>query len=225
MKTTRNLFNLAVIVMVICVTSSCKKKAAIAPETKAEALDIREYVLVTRETNSNNWVVNINLRSFEAQSKSIVFNEGGRIPDNGFTYSYENGVLKLFYDGRLNQELKIENKTIAPKKLSGITTSYQLIKIPTENPFNGTTYSGGWKSEGSLLTTVATLKFTDTHYSEASLNIPVPNKTYELFKNLAAYKNDLTNNVKTVWLLSDGKMEGYRKYNSGNSVTGTFSKQ
>lgn len=200
---------------------ACKKDKTQPIE---EPFDIRQYVLVTRETNNNNWVVNISLRSFEAQSKSMVFNEGGQIPDNGFTYSYADHVLKLFYDGRLNSELKIENNLIASKKLSGITTSYQLIKIPAENQLNGNTYNGGWKSEGSLITFVASVKFSDTHYGEASVNLPAPNKTYQLIKNIAAYSHDINSQVKSLWLFSDGKLEGYRQYSSNSSANGSFNK-
>jgi len=211
--------------LLLLVSSIACKKDSVAPQETKEPFDIRQYVLVTRQTNNNNWVVNISVKSFEAQNKSIVFNEGGQIPDNGFTYSYADGVLKLLYDGRVNSELKIENNLIASKKLSGITTSYQLIKIPAENQLNGNTYNGGWKSEGSLLTSVASVKFTDTHYSEASINLPPPNKTYQLFKNIAAYSYDVTNRVDSFWVLSDGKLEGYRQYgNSNTSVNGTFSK-
>lgn len=219
MKTLNVLFLLLAVSFIAC------KKDSVAPKEIKEPFDIRQHVLVTRQTSNNNWVVSISVTSFEAQSKSIVFNEGGQIPDNGFTYSYTDGILKLLYDGRVNSELKIENNLIASKKLSGITTSYQLVKIPAENQFNGNTFNGGWKSEGSLLTTVASVKFTDTHYSEASINLPPPNKTYQLFKNIAAYSYDVTNRVDSFWVLSDGKLKGYRQYgNSNTSVNGTFSK-
>lgn len=213
------------IMLLLLVSFIACKKDSVAPQEIDGSFEIRQYVLVTRETNNNNWLVNITVTSFEAQSKSIVFNEGGQIPDNGFTYSYADGILKLLYDGRVNSELRIENNLIASKKLSGITISYQLIKIPNENQFNGNTYNGGWKSEGSLITSIASLKFTDTQYGETSINVPVPNKTYQLFKNIAAYSYDINNRVKSFWVLSDGKLEGYRKYyNSNTSVNGTFSK-
>jgi hypothetical protein len=204
------------------------KKDKVAPEPVEEPFEIRQFVLVTKETKSNGWVDDIRLRTFDAQGKCIIFTETGAIPDNGFSYSYDNGVLKLFYDGRLNNELKIENKIITSSTASAAGRSFKLIKIPKDNPLNGNTYAGGWKAEGSLLTTIASLKFSDTHYSEASINLPEPNKTYELIKNIAAYKKDVTNEVLTLWVLSDGILEGYRTYygnNNSNRVTGTFTKK
>jgi len=205
---------------------ACKKDKA-APESVEEPFDIKQYVLVTKNANSSGWVTDIQLRTFEAQGKCIIFSELGIIPEDGFTYSYDNGVLKLYYGQGLKNELKIENNTIKSATENVAGRSYNLIKKPTENPLDGNTYAGGWKSEGSLVISVASLKFTDTQYSEASINLPLPNKTYELFKNIAAYKKDLTNNVYTLWLLSDGKLEGYRSTysnNTRNRVTGTFTK-
>lgn len=220
-------FKITSLLLLLLGFMACKKDKA-TPEPVEEPLDIKQYVLVTKNTNSSGWVTDIQLRTFEAQGKCVIFNESGPIPDNGFTYSYDKGILKLFYDGRLNHELKIENSAIKSTTDNAVGRSYKLIKIPSDNPLNGNIYSGGWKSEGSLLTVVASLKFTDTHFSEASINLPVPNKTYELIKNIAAYKKDVTNEVLTLWVLSDGNLEGYRTYygnNNSNRVTGTFTKQ
>lgn len=220
-------FKITSLLLLLLSFMACKKDKA-TPEPVEEPLDIKQYVLVTKNTNSSGWVTDIQLRTFEAQGKCVIFNESGPIPDNGFTYSYDKGILKLFYDGRLNHELKIENSAIKSTTDNAVGRSYKLIKIPSDNPLNGNIYSGGWKSEGSLLTVVASLKFTDTHFSEASINLPVPNKTYELIKNIAAYKKDVTNEVLTLWVLSDGNLEGYRTYygnNNSNRVTGTFTKQ
>lgn len=204
------------------------KKDKVTPEPEEELFDIRQYVLVIKQTKSNGWVDDIRLRTFEAQDKCVIITESGPIADNGFTYSYDKGILKLFYDGRPNHELMIENNAIKATTDNAAGRSYKLIKIPSDNPFNGNIYSGGWKSEGSLVTVVASLKFTDTHFSEASINLPVPDKTYELIKNIAAYKKDVTNKVLTLWVLSDGNLEGYRTYygnNNPNRSTGTFTKQ
>lgn len=204
------------------------KKDKVTLEPVEEPFDIKQYVLVTKNTNSSGWVSDIQLRTFEAQGKCIIFTELGVIPEDGFTYIYDNGDLKLYYGSGLKNELKIENNMITSATDNAAGRSYKLIKKPTDNPLNGNTYAGGWRSEGSLLTTIASLKFTDTQYSEASINLPVPNKTYELFKNIAAYKEDVANKVYTLWLLSDGKLEGYRSTysnNTRNRVTGTFTKQ
>ena len=208
---------------------ACKKDNAVTPEAIdpiEETFDIKQFVLVTRQTNAEGWVRDIQLRSFEAQSKCIIFGEGGDIPDNGFTYSYDKGILRLFYDLQLKNELKIENNTITSATVGVAGSSFKLIKIPADNALKGNTYAGGWKSQGSLLTTIASIQFTDTHYSEASINLPLPDKTYELFKNVAAFKYNATDKVTTLWLLSEGRLEGYRKYyNSNSRVTGTFTKK
>jgi len=223
MKTLRITLLLLLLVSVM----ACKKDNA-SPEPVEEPFDIKQYVLVTKNANSSGWVTDIQLRTFEAQGKCIIFAELGIIPDDGFTYSYDSGVLKLYYGPGLKNELKIENNAITSATENVAGRSYTLIKKPTDNPLNGNTYAGGWKSEGSLVISVASLQFTDTQYSEASINLPLPNKTYELFKNIAAYKKDVTNNAYTLWLLSDGKLEGYRSTyinNTRNRVTGTFTKR
>lgn len=206
---------------------ACKKNN-VTPEPVKEPFEIKQYVLVKKETTSSGWVKNIQLTSFEAQGKCTIFTELGTIPDNGFNYRYENGILKLYYDLSIQNEIKIENNSIVSTTVNGPGVSFHLIKIPAENMFNGNTYAGGWRSEGSNLTFIASLKFTDTHFSEASLNLPIPDKTYELFKNILAYKRDVPNKVTSIWLWSDGKLEGYRSNYSGNTtnrVTGTFTKQ
>jgi len=224
----KNILKITALLLLSLSFTSCKKDN-FTPVAAEESFDIRQYVLIIKETRSNGWIDNIRLRTFEAQGKCVIFTEIGAIPDKGYTYSYDKGILKLFYGGRPDNELKVENNTIKSTTDDVASRSYKLIKIPSDNPFNGNIYSGGWKSEGSLLTVVASLKFTDTHFSEASINLPVPDKTYELIKNIAAYKRDVTNDVFTLWVLSEGNLEGYRtdygNNNNSNRVRGTFTKQ
>ena len=71
---------------------------------------------------------------------------------------------------------------------------------------------------------MASLKFTDTHYSEASINLPVPNKEYTLIRNIAA--QSYIDGIGSIWLLDDGKLEGTRiNVNTMSESTGTFTKQ
>ena len=204
------------------------RKDRVVPQTSEEPFNIEQNVLVTKKTDSRGWVTDIQLTTFEGQGRSKIFTELGAIADNGFKYNYEKGILKLFYNSSVNSELKIENNTIKSATMSEAGKSYKLIKIPAQNPLNGNTYSGGWGSEGSLLMIIANLKFSDTHFSEASINLPLPNKTYELLKNIAAYKEDEAKSTYTLWILSDGKLEGYRNIYNGNTrnrTTGIFTKQ
>lgn len=221
--------NLKITGVLLLLTSfmACKKDK-VTPESVEEPFEIKQYVLVTKNTNINGWVTNIDLTSFEAQNQCRIFTELSEIPDKGFTYKFENGLLQLFYDGRLKNEITIENNTIKSTTDNTPGVSFKLIKIPKDNPFNGNTYAGGWKTEGSNLTYVASLKFTDTHYSEASINLPEPNKTYDLIKYIAVRDHDAVKNVYTLWVMIDEKLEGYRStYNNNvrNRVTGTFTKK
>lgn len=200
--------------------TACKKDKA-APKPVEEPFDITKYVIVEKGIGFKTYDPII--LTFEPQGKtSILTILGGGVANH--TYTYNNGVLKIFYEGELMKEFKIENKTLTSSRVRP-NYSCQLIKIPTSvsNVFNGNTYSGGWKTEGSTLTSVASLKFTDTHYSEASINLPVPNKEYTLIKNLAA--QSYIDGVGSIWLLTDGKLEGAR-FNPGTlkESTGTFTK-
>ena len=69
----------------------------------------------------------------------------------------------------------------------------------------------------------ANLKFTDTHYAEASLNVPVPDKEYTLIKNVVAYYS--TNNARTLLVWIDDKLEGSRFHIDGSESVGAFTKQ
>lgn len=204
------------------------KKDGVAPQATETPFDIRQYVLVKKESNNSGWVTNIQLTTFEAQSKCTVFTELGALADNGYNYQYENGTLKLFYGNSLKNEIRIENNAIKSTTVNTPGASFKLIKVPKDNPLNGNTYSGGWKAEGSNLTYIASLKFTDSHYSEAAINLPEPNKSYNLFKYTAVYEPDVAKDVYTLWVVIDDKLEGYRTTYNGNTknrVTGVFIKK
>jgi len=197
------------------------KKDKVTPGPIEEPFDITEYVIVEWGIgfNSNDPVIN----TFDPQSKtSILTILGGGIANH--THTFENGVLKIFYEGTLRKEYTIRDKIIISHSTQPASYTCKLVKIPKINQFNGNLYSGGWKSDGSLLTLIASLKFTDTHYSEASINLPVPNKAYTLIKNIAA--QSYIDGIGSIWLSIDGKLEGSRlNMNTQKESKGTFTKQ
>lgn len=103
-------------------------------------------------------------------------------------------------------------------ELQSKSTLYTIL-----GPLNGYLYSynDGWMPRGSLISYYASLKFTDTHYAEAPLNLPVPDKEYTLIKNVGAYIAN--NNTKTLLVLMGEKLEGSRYGTS--ELAGVFTKQ
>lgn len=210
--------------LILLLTLMACKKEKVEPEVVEEPFDITQYVMVEKHKTSSrtnaqpmHFIV-----TFEPQGKSIQYSTflGSY---TGITYSYNEGVLKTFVGGVLSGEWKIVNKTITP--ISKVSSSYtcQLVKIPAGNQFKGNTYSGSWTPEGSLVFYYANLKFTDTHYAEASLNVPVPDKEYTLIKNVVAYYS--TNTTRTLLVLVDDKLEGSRYHSDGSESVGAFTKK
>lgn len=186
------------------------------PETVEEPFDITQYVIVSlsKKTNDIHYI-----QTFEkdAEGVSMEYSAFLIVKD---TYTYNNGILKTFSNVTYNKEFKIENGVIVSSSDSQDYNS-TLVKIPSTNQLNGNTYSGSWKKDGSALMTFATLKFSNTHFSEASLNPPEPNTSYEIIKNIGALS--ITADKRTLWVLVNGKLEGSR-LSSGVSA-GTFIKQ
>lgn len=223
MKNFKNIVVKTLIVLfVLAVFASCKKDK-VTPDPIEEHFDITKYVIVEKGIGfkQNDPIIN----TFDPQGKtSILTILGGGIANH--THTYQDGILKIFYEGTLRKEFKIENKAIVSSSTKSPSYSCKLVKVPTStsNPFNGNTYAGGWKTEGSTLIFVASLKFTDTHFSEAAINLPVPNKEYTLIKNIAA--QSYIDGIGSIWLLDDGKLEGTRINTSTlKESIGTFTKQ
>jgi len=197
---------------------ACKKEK-VGPETVEEPFDITAYVLVEKGlgVSDNDHVIT----TFELQGKAIWYTSSGFL--SGPTYSYNDGVLRIYQGATLHSEFKIENQKIISYSNKNQPYSCQLIKIPKGNQLNGNTYSGSWKNRGSLLFQASAFKFTDTHFAEASFDLPVPNKQYTSIKNIGAYS--YINNVSTLLIMIDGKLYGTRNYANGELATGEFTKQ
>nr|WP_068891819.1 hypothetical protein [Pedobacter panaciterrae] len=223
MKNLKAHFQIILIAMaVLFLLNACKKNNAVSPEPKEEPFDIKQYILVEKQKTSNtaNAEPMLFIRTFEPQSKSTLYTILG--PLTRYLYSYNDGVLKIFRgDNTLDQEFKITNNTITLISNTDVSYSCQLIKIPASNQLDGNTYSGGWMPRGSLISYYASLKFTDTRYAEAALNVPVPDKEYTLIKNVGAYI--FNNNTKTLLVLMGEKLEG-SKYGT-SELAGVFTKQ
>ncbi|SOD14233.1 hypothetical protein [Pedobacter xixiisoli] len=199
--------------------TACKKDKVDTPEPAQEPFAITDYVLVEKGlgVDDNDHLIT----TFELQGKAIWYTLLGYL--EGPKYTFEDGVLKIYLGGTVEREFKIENQKIVSHSVKFQPYSCQLVKISKSNVLDGNTYNGGWRNEGSLIVSVSKLKFTDTHYAEASLNLPVPNNEYKSLKNIGAYSR--INNVNTLWILINGKLEGSRKYESGNIAIGDFNKQ
>lgn len=210
-------------VLLLLLSFMACKKDKVEPEPVEEPFDITHYVIVEKGIGFklNDPIIN----TFDPQGKTAILTILGGGTAN-HTHTYQDGVLKIFYEGTLRKEFKIENKVIISSSNKTPNYTCKLVKVPTSttNSFNGNTYSGGWKSEGSTLIYITSLKFTDTHYSEASINLPVPNKEYVLFKNIAA--QSYIDGIGSIWLLDGEKLEGTRiNVNTLKESTGSFTKQ
>jgi hypothetical protein len=210
--------------LVLLISFTACKKDKVEPEVVEEPFDITQYVMVEKHKASSrtdaqpmHFIV-----TFEPQGKSVQYSTflGAY---TGTTYTYNEGVLKTFVGGVLSGEWKIVDKTITPMFTVSPSYTCQLVKIPAGNQFNGNTYSGSWKPQGSLVFYYANLKFTDTHYAEASLNVPVPDKEYTLIKNVVAYYS--TANTRTLLVLIGDKLEGSRFNFDGSESVGAFTKR
>lgn len=212
--------NLKIIGMLILLVSfmACKKDK-VTPEPAEEPFDITEYVLVEKGLGLED--EDHIITTFELQGKATWYTLIGAL--TGPTYTYDNGVLKIYLAGTLEREFKIEDRKIVSYSPKAKLYTCQLVKTSKSNQLNGNTYAGGWKTEGSNLTFIASLKFNDTHYSEASINLPEPNTTYKTIKNVGAFSS--IDFVNTIWITIDGKLEGSRKPANGNVSIGTFTKK
>ncbi|RYG10180.1 MAG: hypothetical protein EOO07_22605 [Chitinophagaceae bacterium] len=121
---------------------------------------------------------------------------------------------------RINQDTITSFETTIQK-----FESYQLVKIPSENQLVGNSFGGTWKMivAGQWAPHLSSVKFTDTQFDEAMLYSPTPNKSYELLYNIAARTINHTTKDETLWVLINGKLEGFRYNPIGRKVyVGTF---
>lgn len=197
---------------------ACKKEK-VASETVEEPFDITAYVLVEKGLGvaDDDHVIT----TFELQGKAIWYTSLGFLA--GPTYSYNDGVLRIYQGATVQSEFTIENQKIISYSNKNQPYSCQLIKIPKGNQLDGNTYSGSWKKPGRLLFQASTFKFTDRHFAEASFNLPVPNNQYTSIKNIGA--SSYINNMRTLLIMIDGKLYGTRNYANGEVAIGEFTKQ
>ena len=205
--------------LLLLLTLIACKKEKVTSETQTEPFDITSYVLVEKGLGlaDDDHIIT----TFELQGKAIWYTSLGFL--SGPTYNYADGVLKIYQGATVHGEFKIENQKIISYSNKNKPYSCQLIKIPKGNQLNGNTYSGSWKNQGSLLFQPSTFKFTDTHFAEASFNLPVPNNQYTSIKNIGA--SIYINNVRTLLIMIDEKIYGTRNYPNGTVAIGEFSKQ
>ncbi|MCD9854459.1 hypothetical protein LUD75_07065 [Epilithonimonas sp. JDS] len=186
------------------------------PEVVEEPFDITQYVIVSLSKKNSNIHY---IQTFEKDAEGVSMDYSAFLVIKN-TFTFQDGVLKTFSNITSNKEFKIENGSIISASNSEDYIN-KLVKIPSTNQLNGNTYSGSWRKDGSNLLLYSKLKFTNTHFSEGSLNLPEPNTSYEIIKNIGALS--VTAGKRTLWVLVDGKLEGSRLF-SGVSA-GTFTKQ
>ena len=217
----------SMLVLLMSLMSCEKESGEIAPDTTkelAKIVDITNYVIIGKSYLGIEQIPY--LISLHADGKARFELPGGHIP---YSYTYNDEVLTLDQNGGNLIRIRIRQDSIS----SFISTtkefaSYQLIKIPSTNLLAGNSFGGVWKMivAGASAPQLSTVKFTDTQYAEATLYNPIPNKSYSVLHNIAAKTLDPVTQHAALWVLMDGKLEGYR-YNlaSEKHYSGTFIKQ
>jgi len=194
------------------------------PETVEEPFDITDYVLVALAKDDNQFSTFILTFEKEAQGKSIEYHTFAPIEGYNYNYTFVDGIVKIYSAGYVIREFKIQNKTIvSANNADQLNYKLALVKISNINQLNGNTYVGSWRVPGTNTQYAVNLRFSGTHYSESYPNPIDPNHEYKIIKNVAAYSIEA--NKRSLWILVDGKLEGYRQLFPLAQQIGTFQKQ
>lgn len=219
--------NLKLIPMLLLMMSfmSCveveKKPKPKTIDDVSKTFDITKYVIVGKQyfgSETRPFIIKLNANGLARSEGTSSFEP--------YIYTYKNGILTLDQMGGNLIRVRINRDTIT----SFETTiqkfeSYQLIKIPSENKLVGNSFGGIWKMivAGQWAPHLSAIKFTNTQYDEAMLHTPTPNKAYKLYYNLAAKTVNDNTKDETLWVLINGKLEGFRYNPKGKKLyTGTF---
>lgn len=216
MKTMKIISILLLIIGII----SCKKDHE--QQAVEEPFDITDYVLVALAKDDNQLATFILTFEKEAQGKSIEYHTFAPIEGYTYNYTFADSVVKIYNAGYVIREFKIKNKTIVSAN-SADQFIFKLAKISNTNQLNGNTYVGSWRVPGTNTQYAVNLRFSGTHYSESYPNPIAPDHEYKIIKNIAAYAIEA--NRRSLLILVDGKLEGYRQLFPSAQQMGTFQKQ
>lgn len=191
-------------VLLLTILVSCKKK-----DPKPEPFDITQYTIVGKLSTGYPYVINL-----QPHDKATLMHVG---PSDG-KFTYVDGVLKLDFNGKeVVCTFVIENNKIKSYQGPIIINTYNLVKIPATNQFDGKTFKGSWNNAGYL----TQIKFTADEVTFTADNRAEP-FSYTLINNLAALQKQGNNN--TLFILMDEKLESGR-YISYNECYGRFMQQ
>lgn len=208
------------ILLLIVGTISCRKGDDKQPVE--EPFDITDYVLVGLAKDDHQLATFMLTFEKEAQGKSIEYHSFAPIEGYTYNYTFVDGVVKIYNEGYVIREFKIQNKTIVSSN-NADQLIFKLAKISDTNQLNGNTYVGSWSVPGTNTQYAVNLRFSGTHYSESYPNPIAPDHEYKIIKNIAAYS--IEGNRRSLWIWVDGKLEAYRQLFPSAQQIGTFQKQ
>lgn len=186
-------------ILLLMILVSCKKK-----DPKPEAFDITKYSIVGTLSMGYPYIITI-------ESDRAVLTHYGIT--NG-KYTFIDGVLMLNFNDEVICSFVVENGNIKSYEGPIIINTYDLVKVPPVNQFDGRTFKGIW----TLTPYQTTFKFSANQVAFTISNQTNP-LDYALINNLAALEKD--GNNSTLFVLVDGKLEVGRNIGPKN-YWGTF---
>lgn len=190
-------------VLLLTIMLSCKKK-----DPLPEAFDITKQAIIGKLSGGYPYIITL-----EGDGKATLTHYS---VTNG-SYTYVNGVFKFNFDNELVGFFVTENGQIKSYNGPLIINTYEMVKIPANNQFDGKAFKGNWN--GTVHSTQ--INFMGTKYTEITNNQQTE-ANYTLINNLAVKKQEA--NSITLFIMMNNKLEGGRRAYPIN-VWGTFMMQ
>lgn len=190
-------------ILLLTILLSCKKK-----DPKPEVFEITKHAIIGKLSGGYPYIINL-----EGADKAILTHYS---VTNG-SYTYVNRVFKFNFDNEVVGSFVIENGQIKSYNGPLVINTYDMVKIPVTNQFEGKTFKGNWNGIGHS----TQIKFTGTKYTEITNNQQTE-ANYMLINNLAVKKQEA--NSITLFIMMHNKLEGGRSAYPIN-VWGTFTMQ
>lgn len=190
-------------ILLLTILVSCKKK-----DPKPEAFDITKHAVIGKLRSGYPYIITL-----ESIDKAVLTHYGA---SNG-SYTYLNGVFKFNFQNEVVGSFVIENGQIKSYDGPVVLNTYDLVKIPSTNQFEGKTFKGGWNG----IVHPTEIKFTTTQFTEITNNQQSV-IDYTLINNLAIKKEVGAN--FTLFIMMNDLLEGGRD-KSGITSWGTFTMQ
>jgi hypothetical protein len=211
----------------LLLSASCKKDQPAAPPA-ASKFNLRDYYITGKMNYTyNGQTVLIPYILYGNQNGSTVELSYGYSSDQG-NYTYQDGILSITYVNGNKDKFKITNNTISDYIGTSSIQTYKVQPIPDQNMFSGNSYSGSFKTPGSLTAVLERIKFGDKQFGESSIGDPVLDLYYSSTLNVAGQGYNSNTDVFTFFVLQDGKLEVSRFSGPTNNLKmsyGTFTRQ